>query len=118
MASTDTSTRLTVGSVMHREILECAGQAPLEEVARLMAEENTHSVVVHDPAQLSSAEQRVWALVTDMDLMRALEAGGLSGAASEAATGEIVTVGVHETLGRERVPTCCATPPSTDVRRL
>ena len=101
MPSTETSKRLTVGSVMHTGIIECEPQTPLEDVARLMAEEDTHSVAVHglDPGVLGE-EQRRWGLVTDVDLMRALGAEGLKSEASRAATGEVVTIGLHESLER------------------
>ena len=101
MPATETSKRLTVGSVMHMGIIECEPQTPLEDVARLMAEEDTHSVAVHglDPGS-SGEEQRGWGLVSDVDLMRALSAKGLNSEASRAATGEIVTIGVHESLER------------------
>jgi predicted transcriptional regulator len=47
MPASATSMRLTVGSVMHMGILECEPQTPLEDVARLMAQGDTHSVAVH-----------------------------------------------------------------------
>lgn len=101
MPATETYKRLTVGSVMHMGIIECEPQTPLEEVARLMAEEDTHSVAVHglDPGG-PGEERRGWGLVSDVDLMRALGAERLESEASGAATGEIVTVGLHESLER------------------
>ena len=101
MPVTETSKRLTVGSVMHMGIIECEPQTPLEDVARLMAEEDTHSVAVHGLSPGSPGEeQHGWGLVSDIDLMRAIGAEGLNGEASRAAAGEIVTIGVHESLER------------------
>jgi CBS domain-containing protein len=99
MPATETYKRLTVGSVMHMGIIECGPQTPLEDLARLIAEEDTHSVAVHGlPAGEPGEEQRGWGLVSDVDLMRALAANGLNSEASRAATGEIVTIGLHESL--------------------
>jgi CBS domain-containing protein len=66
-----------------------------------MAEEDTHGVAVHGLGPGSPGEeQRGWGLVSDVDLMRAIGAKGLNSEASRAATGEIVTPGVHESLER------------------
>jgi CBS domain-containing protein len=101
MASTETFKRLTVDSVMHVGIIECEPQATLEDAARLMAEEGTHSVVVYRLAPGShNDEERGWGIVSDVDLMRAVGAGGLRTKASEAAANEIVTIGIHESLER------------------
>jgi CBS domain-containing protein len=99
MASTETFKKLTVGSVMHVGIIECEPQATLEDAARLMAEEDTHSVVVDRLAPGShNDEKRGWGIVSDVDLMRAIGAGGLKTEASQAAANEIVTIGIHEGL--------------------
>ena len=101
MPAAETFKRLTVGSVMHPGIIECEPQTPLEDVARLMAEEDTHSVAVHGLAPgAPGEEQRKWGLVSDIDLMRAIGAKRLDGEASRAATGQVVTIGVHESLER------------------
>ncbi len=97
MSSPETYERLTVGSVMHHGVIQCEPQAPLEEVARLMAEEDTHSVVV-GPA--SSPDVRAWRLISDVDLMRALGNGRLSGEAFGAAASEMVTIASRERLER------------------
>ncbi len=100
MPGTETFKRLTVDSVMHMGIIECKPQTPLEDVARLMAEEDTHSVAVHGLTPgAAGQEQHGWGLISDLDLMRAIGASGLNSEA-RAATGEIVTIGVHESLER------------------
>jgi len=99
MTSAETFEQLTVGSVMHVGVIECEPETPLAEVARLMAEEHTHSVVVCGLAAVSR-DGRAWALLSDVDLMRAFAADGASGVAFQAAASEIVTIGVHEPLAR------------------
>lgn len=97
MLSRETAKRLTVGSVTHVGMIECESHATLGEVARLMADEDTHSVLVERKAGASSAGEPAWGIVSDIDLMRAIGAGALEGEASQAAS-EVVTVGINESL--------------------
>jgi CBS domain-containing protein len=68
-------------------------------VARTMAEQSIHSVVVsgivrHDHA----GEHLTWGIVSDLDLMRALRAGADDVTAAQVAGSEIVIVSPHDTL--------------------
>ena len=56
-----------VRDAMRPEVLTCPPDAALREVARTMASEHVHSVVVSGGLD----GERKWGIVTDMDLMRA-----------------------------------------------
>jgi CBS domain-containing protein len=57
---------LTVGDAMHAGIVSCAPTATLDEVAALLAEHRVHCAVVAEP------DDRLWGIVSDIDLMRGL----------------------------------------------
>ena len=59
--------RTTVGEAMHVGIVSCALEAPLTEVARLMAEHRIHCVV--GVGDVTEDDTRVWGVITDGDLM-------------------------------------------------
>jgi CBS domain-containing protein len=63
---------LAVADVMHRGIHTAAPDTGVGELARTMAEQRIHSVVVEG----SSGERLVWGVVSDRDLLAALHAGG------------------------------------------
>ena len=98
MVTTQAMRHLTVGSVMHLGVVECDPQTPLSEVARMMAEENTHSVVVHRPGGMP--EQQPSGVLSDLDLMRALSAKSPDDQASDAVTSETATVAPRDSLER------------------
>ena len=60
----------TVGDAMHPGILSCEPDAPLTEVARMMATRHVHCVAVigisHEDPECS-----VWGMISDLDLLRA-----------------------------------------------
>ncbi|HET8651726.1 MAG TPA: CBS domain-containing protein [Gaiellaceae bacterium] len=58
----------TVADAMHQGVLTCGLYAPLTQVARTMAEENVHCVVVwNEPSE--AAETPLWGVVSDLDLV-------------------------------------------------
>lgn len=99
MTPVETFERLTVDSVMHVGVVECEPETPLTEVARLMAEQDIHSVIVSGLAAFSH-DGRMWGLITDADLMRAFAAGEQAVLAFEAATSQILAIGAYEPLAR------------------
>src|SRR5688572_1660837 len=84
----------TVRDVMRPQVLSCPPDAPLREVARTMASEHVHSVIV------SGTGPRGWAILSDMDLMRAAGEDIDERTASWAAASEFLSVGPDEALER------------------
>ena len=81
---------------MHPQVLTCTADAPLALVARVMAAERVHCVVVEGTNESS----RGWAVVSALDLVAA-GAGGLHlGTAGKSAATEFLTVTPDETLTR------------------
>lgn len=71
----------TVADAMHTGLITCPADATVAEIAQAMAHEGVHCVIVAD-----SDGRRPWAVVSDLDLMGALVAGGEAPAASLAGT--------------------------------
>jgi CBS domain-containing protein len=90
--------RLVVRDAMHEGVLACDRETPLDEVARLMAEERIHCVVV---ASGSGDGGDPWGIVSDLDLVAAATVRDLDRqtAGGSAAT-PVVTVSPVETLER------------------
>ena len=71
----------------------------LSAVARTMAEQRVHSVVVAGIARRDHAGEHLgWGIVTDMDLMYALRPGAGDPTAGEVAGTEIVTISPRDSL--------------------
>jgi CBS domain-containing protein len=85
--------RATVADVMRPGVMSCAPDAPLITVAQTMATHHVHCVVVagltHDDR---GGDHFVWGLISDMDVVRAAEAGVEGHTAADAARTEVVTV--------------------------
>lgn len=86
----------TVKDAMRPEVLTCSPDAPLRDVARTMASEHVHSVIVSD----AGAGDRKWGIVSDMDLMRAAGEDVDERTASWAAASEFLSVSPDESLER------------------
>jgi CBS domain-containing protein len=85
--------RATVADVMRPGVMSCAPDAPLVSVAQTMATHHVHSVVVAGIAKdHAGSDHLIWGLVSDMDIVRAAEAGIEGHTASDAARTEVVTV--------------------------
>ena len=98
--ATETLARLPVRSAMQLGLFNCAADDGLAAVARTMAEQRVHSVVVADVSRRDHAgEHLAWGIVSDMDLMRALE-GGADATAGEVAATEIVVVSPRDSLAQ------------------
>jgi CBS domain-containing protein len=89
---TPTSTNLarsTVREAMQLGLFECEPDTDLRTVARIMASKKIHCVVV--------AGER-WGIVSDLDLMRALEPGLEEARAGEVAATDVVAIKPNDTL--------------------
>jgi CBS domain-containing protein len=89
---------VTVADTMHHGVVTCPPSADLREVAATLAENRVHCVVVVDAAG-GDDERRVWGIVDDVDLMRALRSPVALNAGNLAAL-EVLTVAPDDTLGR------------------
>ena len=84
----------TAGDAMRQEVIYCPPEAPLRTVARIMAEDRIHCVLV--------GGDQGWGVVSDRDLLRAAE-GGIDGvSAGEVAASDLPTVAVDDPLDRAR----------------
>ena len=64
----------TVAEAMTPGVIACGAGATLEEVARLMASYRVHAVAVYRP----DGEPRVWAFVSDADILAAVGIAGFA----------------------------------------
>ena len=72
MQSTPILRRLTVSDAMHEGIVTCSPSVTLGEVAAAMAEHAIHCVVAIDEGPPGADDDRLWGVVSDLDLMRGL----------------------------------------------
>jgi CBS domain-containing protein len=90
---------LTVADAMHRGIVTCSPLDDLRQVATAMAENEIHCVVAIDAGPPGEDDDRLWGIVSDIDLMRgigstvSLDAGNLAAL-------EVVTITPGEELAR------------------
>lgn len=91
----------TVADIVRPGVMSVAPDAPLVTVAQTMATHHVHAVVV---AGIARDDRRgyhlVWGLVSDMDVVRAAEAGIEGHTAADAARTEIVAVEPSTTLAQ------------------
>lgn len=81
----------TAGDVMHPGILVCEPDAPMSEVARMMATHHIHFVVVVGISH-EDPECPVWATISDLDLLRAVVDDNEGATARALATGALISV--------------------------
>lgn len=63
--------RILARDAMHAPVVACDADADLGDVAALMAEHRVHCVVVEGISRDRGGEHLVWAVVSDLDLVRA-----------------------------------------------
>jgi CBS domain-containing protein len=102
--STDSSTyltpsRATVRDAMQLGLFECTPDASVTALARTMAEQSIHCVVVAGIDRRDArGEHLSWGIVSDLDLMRGLSPGLEHATAGELAATDIVVVEPTDTL--------------------
>jgi CBS domain-containing protein len=89
--------RAAVSDAMRAGVMTCAPDTPLVTVARIMATNHIHCVVVMSPD--GGAGGAPWGIVSDLDVVRAAGEAGQRTAGDVCAT-EVVTVGADESLER------------------
>ena len=86
-----------VADAMRPGVIACRPETPLKTVARMMADNHVHSVIVSRPGSESGGKP--WGVVSDLDLVRAGgEAEDLT--AGQTCATEVVSVAPDETLTR------------------
>ena len=88
---------LLVSDAMHWGVVTCSAAAGLGEVAEAMAEHRIHCVVAIDEGPLGEDDDRLWGVVSDLDLMRGLRST-MELDAGNLADLDIVTVAPDDTL--------------------
>jgi CBS domain-containing protein len=89
---------LEVADVMHRGVLTCLREAPLTDVAGLMAGHRVHCVVVADE---EAAAAGLWGIVSDLDLVAAGLVRDLDEqTAGGSAASPVLTIAPDETVER------------------
>jgi CBS domain-containing protein len=61
----------TVGDAMSRGVISCPPETPLRVVARMMATHGVHAIFVFEHADEDDEAPRLWAVVSDLDLVAA-----------------------------------------------
>ena len=91
---------IPVRDAMQLGLFTCAPDDPIDTVARKMAEQLIHSVVVTGIARRDHGGERLsWGIVSALDLMGAMDPAAAASTAGEVAGTEIVTVSPREPLG-------------------
>lgn len=85
-----------VHDVMHAGIISCPADAPLQVVARSMAEHRVHCIAVTGIEQ--PGQHLTWGLISDMDLLLAAHRGALDEPAAKIAATEPIAVNEGESL--------------------
>jgi len=92
--------QILVEQVMHAGTVGCGPEAPISVIARILAEERIHCVVVNGIEHTREGERMTWGVINDRDLMRALDSGNGGLTAGELAMPAQPTVDVYEPLDR------------------
>ena len=90
---------LTVADAMHRGIVTCSPLDDLREVATALTENAIHCVVVIDAGPQGEDDDRLWGVVSDIDLMRGLRSAVRVDAGNLAAL-EVMAVAPDDSLDR------------------
>jgi len=91
--------QITVGDAMHVGIVTCSPSDDLDQVAAAMAENDIHCVVAIDEGPPGADDDRLWGVVSDLDLMRGIVSGGAPDAGNLAEL-DVPTVTPEDTLDR------------------
>ena len=92
--------QIRVDEVMHAGLVGCSPSVPLPVVARMLAENRIHCVVVRGIERTREGERLTWGILNDRDVMRAIDAGDGSVTAGKLAMPAEPTVDVEEPLDR------------------
>lgn len=89
----------TVRDAMSRGVIGCAPETPLRTVARMMATFGVHAVFVFDHAHETGEVPRLWATVSDLDLVAATQLDLDTLTAGATAVTPLVTIAPDRAIG-------------------
>jgi CBS domain-containing protein len=93
--------RLRVGDAMHVGLISCPPDASLRTVARMMATNRVHAILVTAHGEDALPAGRPWGIVSDVDLLHASRVGDLDSQPSQSiAATPTPTVLTTDELGR------------------
>jgi CBS domain-containing protein len=87
-----------IGDVMSRGVISCAPETPLRVVARMMATFGVHAIFVFEHQDEDDEIARLWAVVSDLDLVAATQADLDTITAGMTAVTPLVTVAADRPL--------------------
>jgi CBS domain-containing protein len=87
-----------VRDVMHAGVISCPADTALVDIARILAAENVHCVVVADLETTAEGRRMTWGTVEAQDLVRALASAGGGRTAGDLATAPAATVAADESV--------------------
>ena len=87
-----------VRDVMHAGVISCPAETTLVDVARTLAAERVHCVVVTDLETTADGRRVRWGTVEAQDLVQALASPEAGGTAGELARSPAVTVAADESV--------------------
>jgi CBS domain-containing protein len=88
-----------VGDAMSRGVISCPAETPLRVVARMMATFGVHAIFVFEHQDEDDEAPRLWAVVSDLDLVAATELDLDTITAGATAVTPFVTVSADSPLG-------------------
>jgi CBS domain-containing protein len=87
-----------VRDVMHAGVISCSADTALVDIARILAAEHVHCVVVADLETTAEGRRMTWGTVEAQDLVRALASADAGRTAGDLATAPAVTVAADESV--------------------
>jgi CBS domain-containing protein len=100
MAATTPLGQLRIEDAMHRGIITCPPETTLRVVAEMMARSRVHCIAVFADPEDDEPEGRVWGIVSDLDLIGAVDSDVDERTAGATAASPVITAGPQETLER------------------
>ena len=89
--------QVKVGEVMHEGVVTCSASDDIDRVAALMADHGIHCVVAIDEGPPGQDDDRLWGVISDLDLMKGLESN-VNLDAGNLAELDVATVAPEDTL--------------------
>jgi CBS domain-containing protein len=89
----------TVGAVMSRGVISCPPETPLRLVARMMATHGVHAIFVFEYTDEDDEAPRLWAVVSDLDLVAAARLDLDTLTAGATAVTPLVSVAADSSIG-------------------
>jgi CBS domain-containing protein len=91
--------RATVGDAMSHGVISCPPETPLRVVARMMATFGVHAIFVFEHSDEREDEPRLWAVVSDLDLVAATQLDLDTLTAGATAVTPLVSVAADSSIG-------------------